>query len=90
MFLAYGLFKIRQFLKCSLFKDHINNQMMHAHLACFTIYLLGGIMLQVAINFMYLTNAQQAHVVTLYMMILCLFVDFGAAITQCFIFYRIG
>lgn len=90
VFLAIGLWRIRRFLQNSAFKDHINNGMMTAHLVCFTVYILGGMILQVAVNYLYLTHTSTAQRVTLCLMIVCLFFDFAASLTLAFIFSRIG
>lgn len=90
VFLAIALVRIRKFLKNSAFKEHINNTMMTIHLACFSIYILGGMVLQVAVNYLYLTNTSSAQRVTLVLMMVCLVFDFAASMTLVFIFNKIG
>ena len=80
-----------------MFANHIDNKMMHVHLLCFSMYLLGGLALNVAINFFYIEGSEadpskmiKAEKTALVVMIFCVFMEFAASMTLSFIFYKIG
>jgi len=58
--------------------------MMHIHFLLFTLYLISGLGLQIAMNLFYVTGKSQQ--LFLVMMIVCMCLDCGVSLTQAFIF----